>query len=478
MSADFAPFERRMREAGLPELAIRSFHAAYEKLASGSQGLLEEREIEPVEELPELGELEACRAAGAEALGQTVVVKLNGGLGTSMGMTRAKSLLPVKDGLRFLDVIARQLLWLQGRHGCRVPLVLMNSFRTRRDSLAALRPYGKLSGPLPPDFLQHKVPRIRAEDLAPVRWPERPELEWCPPGHGDLYTALVSSGMLEAMLEAGFRTAFVSNADNLGAVLDLAILGWFRRSGAPFLMEVKRRSATDRKGGHLARLRDGRLALREIAQCPAAERARFEDVARWGWFNTNNLWIDLPALAALLRERDGLLELPLIRNEKSVDPRDPHSPRVIQLETAMGAAISAFPGARALRVPAERFAPVKTTADLLRVRSDVYVLAEDQRVLPAPGCRPGALAIELDPAFYQRVDAFEERFPEGPPSLRECRSLRIQGDVRFGAGVVLRGAVRLRGPRQIPDGSVIECAEEPLQPGEGTGSGAAAQRSR
>jgi len=454
--SDFEPFEKKMREAGLPDVAIRSFQHYFGLLAAGSQGLIPEAELAPIAELPAPDDFEGARAAGEGALAHTAVLKLNGGLGTSMGMTRAKSLLPVKDGLCFLDIIARQVLWLRERTASPVPLVLMNSFRTREDSLALLARYPSLATSLPPDFLQHKVPRIRCDDLTPVAWPEQPEHEWCPPGHGDLYTALLTSGMLDALLAGGFRTLFVSNADNLGAVLDPSILGWFVESGAPFAMEVKERTATDRKGGHLARRADGRLVLREIAQCPAEERERFEDVARWRYFNTNNLWIDLRALKTALEESHGVLPLPLIRNEKPVDPADLGSPHVYQLETAMGAAISAFPGARAVCVGAERFAPVKTTEDLLRVRSDAYRLSPDQRIVAAPGADPERLEIDLDPEFYRTVPQLEERFPSGPPSLVACRALTIRGDVRFGSGVVCRGRLLLQGPRRIADGSVLE----------------------
>lgn len=459
MSADFAPFERKMRAEGLPEVAIRTFRHYFEQLVAGATGTLSEAEIEPVGagEIPSAETLAEDRGAGEEALRRTVVIKLNGGLGTSMGMTKAKSLLPVKEGLTFLDVIARQMFRLRERSGHEVPLVLMDSFRTREDSLAALARYGKLSGPLPPDFLQHKVPRVRCEDLAPVDWPQAPEHEWCPPGHGDLYTALVTSGMLEAMRHEGLRYAFVSNADNLGAVLDPAILGWFAGSGAPFAMEVKERTPADRKGGHLARRRGGGLVLREIAQCPPEERERFEDVSRYGFFNTNNLWLDLEALREVLEKRDLVLGLPLIRNQKTVDPQDPDSPRVWQLETAMGAAIGVFEGARALRVPGERFAPVKTTSDLLAIRSDAFVLDEEARVVRAPGVPHDAPVVDLDSAFFQRVEDLDARTSAGPPSLRRCRRLTVRGDVRFGRDVVVEGEVTLEadeGQRlEVPDGA-------------------------
>ena len=182
-----------------------------------------------------------------------------------MGMTKAKSLLEVKDGLTFLDIIVRQVLALRASSGARIPLVLMNSFATREDSLAALREYPDLEADVPLDFVQNRVPKIEASSLAPVSWEPNPEQEWAPPGHGDLYPALVASGMLEALLERGYRWALVSNSDNLGAVLDARILAWLAREDIPFLMEVARRSEQDRKGGHLARRVDGGgLVLREI----------------------------------------------------------------------------------------------------------------------------------------------------------------------------------------------------------------------
>jgi UTP--glucose-1-phosphate uridylyltransferase len=453
----FAPHERKLREAGLPEIAIANFRRAFEALVTGVKATLGDAELEHVADVPDRGALADARALGEAALAETVVIKLNGGLGTSMGMTRAKSLVVVKDGLSFLDVTARQIVRLRERTGVAVPLVLMNSFRTRADSLAALAPYGRLSGPLAPDFLQHKVPRLAAADLAPIAWPAEPEHEWCPPGHGDLYPALQSSGLLDAMLAAGYRTAFVSNVDNLGAVLDPALLGWFVASRAPFAMEVKERTQADRKGGHLARTKDGRLVLREVAQCPPEERASFEDVSRWRFFNTNNLWLDLPALRDALAASEGVLPLPLILNEKPVDPEDPGSPRVIQLESAMGAAISVFENARAIRVPEERFAPVKTTADLLRVRSDAYRRDAEERIVPAAGGLGGAIAIELDPRFFRTVAELDLRTPHGPPSLLHCRRLAVRGDVRFGRGVVIEGDVALEAPvgarLDVPDGA-------------------------
>ncbi len=463
MSGDgLATSLEKMRDAGVPEIAARNFRFYYEQLAAGESGFVAEAEIEPAEGVPDAGNLPAGGASEAEALNRAVVIKLNGGLGTSMGMTRAKSLLPVKDGLSFLDITVRQILALRERHGVRLPLVLMNSFSTREDSLAALRQHPELASDVPPDFGQNQEPKIRAQDLRPVEWPADPRLEWCPPGHGDVYTALLTSGMLGALLERGYRYAFIANADNLGAVLDPRILGWFAREEMPFLMEVADRTEADRKGGHICRDRaSGRLLLRESAQTREEDQDAFQDVARHGYFNTNNLMVDLETLRAVMTARDGVLGLPMIRNAKTVDPSDSSSPAVIQLETAMGAAIGVFEGARAVRVGRERFAPVKTTNDLLVLRSDVYELTEEARVVVSGRrARRDAPYVDLDPAYFKLLPHFNARFPDGPPSLVDCERFVVRGDARFGRDVVVRGAVEVAGDDEeqlpIPDGTELE----------------------
>jgi UTP--glucose-1-phosphate uridylyltransferase len=452
---------RRMRADGVSDVGVATFAHYVERLRAGEVGQLPESEIAPVDELPDAAELPADEEGTRDALARTVVIKLNGGLGTSMGMTGPKSLLEVKDSLTFLDIVARQILHLRERTGARLPLVLMNSFATRDASLAALAAYPELAvDSIPGDFVQSKVPKLRAEDLAPVDWPADPALEWAPPGHGDLYPSLLSSGLLDALLDAGYAHAFVANVDNLGAVMDERILAWFARERIPFAMEVADRTPADRKGGHLARRAGGGgLVLREVAQTPDADLDAFQDIGRHRYFNTNTLWISLRALADVLRERDGVLGLPMIVNRKTVDPADGDSPAVVQLETAMGAAIDVFDGARAIRVGRERFAPVKTCNDLLALRSDAYELHEDGRIVVAAQ-RTGAPLVDLDPAYFKLVRDFDARFAAGPPSLVDCDSLTVRGDVAFGAGVVVRGEVVVEhegeGQRRIDDATVLE----------------------
>ena len=435
----FEPFAQAMRAEGLPPLAIATFKHYYGQLVSGNTGHIPEADIEPADSLPGVEELGMeIRAAGSRSKAETVVIKLNGGLGTSMGLNRAKSLIEVKQGLSFLDIISRHSI------GNEVPLLLMNSFATRDDSLAVLDKYPELSEyGINADFIQHKVPKVSCADLQPAKYPQAPHLEWCPPGHGDIYTALVTSGCLQRLLEAGYRYAFISNADNLGAVLDETILGYLVTQQCPFLMEVADRTEADRKGGHLAiRRADGQLILRESAQCPEEDMPAFQDISRYRYFNTNNLWLDLQTLQQTLSERNNILELPLICNKKHLDPGDENSQPVFQLETAMGAAISVFTGARAIRIPRSRFAPVKTTNDLLTVRSDAYVLTDDYQLHPAHAA--GELpVINLDPRYFKSLTDFEARFPHGVPSLASCRRLSVVGDVKFGENIKLVGDVNI-----------------------------------
>jgi UTP--glucose-1-phosphate uridylyltransferase len=443
----------KMRAAGVSELAVSVFSRFHAQLRSAATGTIPEDSIEPLTDVVHLDDVRPDEAAVAEALGHTVVIKLNGGLGTSMGISGPKSALPVRDGLSFLDIIARQVLALRRRHGVQTPLLLMDSFRTREESLAILgRHPGIAVDDLPLDFLQSMEPKLRTDDLGPVEWPDDPSLEWCPPGHGDIYVALQTTGLLDTLRERGYRYAFLSNADNLGATCEGAVPAWMAREGIPYVTEVCARTRNDRKGGHLGvRRSDGRLVLRDSAMVAEGEDHFFQDTDRHPWFHANNLWVDLDALAARLAERDGILGLPIIVNRKTVDPLRPDSTPVIQVESAMGAAVEVFDGSRALAVDRSRFRPVKTTNELLLIRSDLYRLTEDSLV---------ESLIDHDEPFidlarpYAQITGFEERFPRGVPSIRDCTSLRVEGDVTFGADVVCSGDVRVTGAvRTIADGA-------------------------
>ena len=445
-------FIRKMEAEGLPPMVIDTFAAYYREVAGGQRGFICDAELSPVaaDEVRMPGDPGEYAAAGRAALADTVMIVLNGGLGTSMGLQGPKSLLEVKPGISFLQVIVEQAA-AKG-----VQLVLMNSFSTDEPTRKGLRQIRPAREPLL--FLQHKFPKILQEDLSPALWPPNPALEWNPPGHGDIYTALVTSGTLQRLLDEGRRTAFICNSDNLGAVLDPVLLGYFTRRGLPFMMEVAERTPADLKGGHLARRMDGRLVLREAAQCPARELDAFRDIGRYRYFNTNSLWIDLPFLQALVA-REKTIRLPIIVNPKTLDPRDKSSPPVFQIETAMGAAISLFEGAAGVLVGRGRFLPVKKCNQLLALRSDCYVYDQESGFRINPSRSHDSPHIDLDPNFFEKIDDFDARFPEGAPSLLDCESLTVKGDVRFEGGVAIRGRVTIvnAGSRQavVRQGTVV-----------------------
>jgi len=446
--------EAKMSAEQLPDLAIKAFAYYYRQLVDGETGLIAEDQIQPVETLPDLEKLGSdYKEIGQSVLEQTVMLKLNGGLGTSMGLQRAKSLLPVKNEMTFLGIIAQQAIHLG------IPLVLMNSFSTAQDSLSHLSGYEQLKQSIPLHFVQHKVPKIVQKDYSLAEWPKEPNLEWCPPGHGDIYTALLTTGMLDTLLEHGVRYMFVSNSDNLGAKLDLKLLGYFADKKLPFMMEVADRTLADRKGGHLAHDLNGQFLLRESAQCPEEDADAFQDTSRHRFFNTNNLWIQLDVLKAVLSEKEGIMGLPMIRNSKTVDPRDASSTPVYQLETAMGAAIEIFDDAGAIRVPRSRFAPVKSTNQLLAIQSDAYVLQDDYSIMMEPKRNGEPCIIDLDSTFYKKIDQLEDHFPYGSPSLIEADSLTVKGEVYFGKNVTCKGAVEIINtsgvPKHIADGEIL-----------------------
>jgi len=458
MSDGLKQAQDKMAAAGVNQQAIDVFTHYYSQLEEGVTGFIAEDSIDPLEDPALLSDVTVSDEDARAALASTVIIKLNGGLGTSMGLDRAKSLLPVRDGKNFLDLIVEQVRAARASYQAPLPLLFMNSFRTRDDTLAALAGYPDLAvDGLELDFLQSQEPKLLADDLTPVSWPADATMEWCPPGHGDLYTALVASGVLDKLLELGYRYASVSNSDNLGAAPDATIAGWFAASGAPYAAEICRRTAADRKGGHLAvRKADGQLILRDTAQTTEEEMHYFTDEHRHPYFHTNNLWFDLQKVSPTLRERGGVLGLPLIRNEKTVDPSDKTSPKVVQIESAMGAAVEVFEGATAIGVGRERFLPVKTTNDLLLLRSDVYNVDDRGRLAKITDPAP---LIDLDPTYYKTITEFDRRFPAGAPSLQNATRLTVAGDWTFSRDVTVIGAAQLGdegGASVITSGTVLQ----------------------
>lgn len=414
-----------MEAGGCSPKQIERFLKRVDDFVSGDKAFYPESSIEPVASLPRLDELEPR----PELLKQTAMIKLNGGLGTSMGLTGPKGLLKIKGDKDFYAILADQVTATAAACRHRPPLIFMNSFSTERQTEERLEELGFRQS-LPLGFRQSQVPKIRDDGSLPEA---EEEFAWCPPGHGDIYAALLDSGLKDRLLEAGIRYLFVSNIDNLGAVLDSRPPAYMADRGLAFLMEVTRRTENDKKGGHLAIDRQGRLLLREVAQCPPEDLGAFQDIERHRFFNTNNLWLDLNALD------EGWTDLPLIVNRKPVVPHRPDSSEIVQLEQAMGAAISIVEKAGAVEVERDRFLPVKTTNDLLLLRSDLYHLLSNGTL---ECCCEKLPPVDLDQEYFKMIADFERLIPS-VPSLLEVQSLKVSGPVELHEEMLLRGEVHL-----------------------------------
>ncbi|CAM8924691.1 unnamed protein product [Rhodiola kirilowii] len=384
-------------------------------------------------------------------LDKLVVLKLNGGLGTTMGCTGPKSVIEVRNGLTFLDLIVIQIENLNKKYGCNVPLLLMNSFNTHDDTQKIVEKYSESNIEIH-TFNQSQYPRLVVDDFTPLASKGVTGKDgWYPPGHGDVFPSLNNSGKLDALLSQGKEYVFVANSDNLGAIVDLKILNHLIQNKNEYCMEVTPKTLADVKGGTLISY-EGKVQLLEIAQVPDEHVNEFKSIEKFKIFNTNNLWVNLSAIKRLV-EADAL-KMEIIPNPKEVEGF-----KVLQLETAAGAAIRFFDNAIGINVPRSRFLPVKATSDLLLVQSDLYTL-EDGFVIRNPArSNPENPSIELGPEF-KKVSNFLSRF-KSIPSIIDLDSLKVVGDVWFGANIKLKGKVSIVGKAklEIPDGAVIENKE-------------------
>ncbi|TKW34528.1 hypothetical protein SEVIR_2G312500v4 [Setaria viridis] len=383
-------------------------------------------------------------------LDKLVVLKLNGGLGTTMGCTGPKSVIEVRNGFTFLDLIVIQIESLNKKYGCNVPLLLMNSFNTHDDTQKIVEKYSNSDIEIH-TFNQSQYPRIVTEDFSPLPSKGKAGKDgWYPPGHGDVFPSLNNSGKLDLLLAQGKEYVFVANSDNLGAIVDMKILNHLINNQNEYCMEVTPKTLADVKGGTLISY-EGRVQLLEIAQVPDAHVDEFKSIEKFKIFNTNNLWVNLKAIKRLV-EADAL-KMEIIPNPKEVD-----GVKVLQLETAAGAAIRFFDKAIGINVPRSRFLPVKATSDLLLVQSDLYTLVDGFVIRNPARTNPANPSITLGPEF-KKVANFLARF-KSIPSIVELDSLKVSGDVWFGSGITLKGEVNITAKSgvklEIPDGVVLD----------------------
>jgi UTP--glucose-1-phosphate uridylyltransferase len=395
-------------------------------------------------------------SASVDFLNKLAVIKLNGGLGTSMGCVGPKSVIEVRDGMSFLDLSVRQIEHLNHTYDVNVPLVLMNSFNTDDDTQSIIKKYEGHNIDII-TFNQSRYPRILRDSLLPAaKSYSSPITDWYPPGHGDVFESLYNSGTLDKLLERGVEYVFLSNADNLGAVVDLRILEHMVNTKAEYIMELTDKTKADVKGGTIIDY-EGKVRLLEIAQVPKEHVNEFKSIKKFKYFNTNNIWMNLRAVKRVVEE--SALEMEIIPNAKSIpaDKKGEADISIIQLETAVGAAIRHFKNAHGVNVPRRRFLPVKTCSDLMLVKSDLYTLKHGQLVMDPNRFGPAPL-IKLGSDF-KKVSDFQAHIPSIPRIL-ELDHLTISGKVNLGRGVTLKGTVIVVATEgstiDIPPGSILE----------------------
>jgi len=441
MESVFVKAIQKMQQEGLSEAVIENFIAYANQISDPNAAMIGEQAISPVSPSKIISQPRA-KNPEPQAVQGVAAIKLNGGLGTSMGLNTPKILLPAHSEKSFLQLIVQQIMHLQQATESQIPLVFMNSFSSHQPTIDALEKINHNVDIL--HFVQNKFPRLSATSLQPITH-SSPQQEWNPPGHGDLFSALFDSGTFDILKSKGVKFLFVSNCDNLGASVDEAIATYIQQNNIDFLMEVAQRTPADSKGGHLAMYKDsGRLLLRERAQAWERELTYFEDINRYNYFNTNNLWISMEALEKIHSEKK--LHLPLIINRKQLQTAADKKEDIIQLESAMGAAIELFENAAAMLVEPSRFLPVKKCSDLMNVTSDRYEQQQDGSLRLSAEAAAERITISLDPQHYGTLAQYIELIGKHPPSLLHCKSLQIRGAVACDPDVTFSGDVSISAP--------------------------------
>lgn len=397
-----------------------------------------------------------ANSESVDFLQKLAVIKLNGGLGTSMGCVGPKSVIEVRDGMSFLDLSVRQIEYLNRTYNVNVPFVLMNSFNTDEDTQNIIKKYEGHNIDIM-TFNQSRYPRILKDSLLPAPKSYDSQIsDWYPPGHGDVFESLYNSGILDKLIERGVEIIFLSNADNLGAVVDLRILQHMVETDAEYIMELTDKTKADVKGGTIIDY-DNSVRLLEIAQVPKEHVNEFKSIKKFKYFNTNNIWLNLKAIKRVVEADE--LEMEIIPNNKSIsaDKKGESDISIVQLETAVGAAIRHFKNAHGVNVPRRRFLPVKTCSDLMLVKSDLYSLKHGQLVIDQD--RFGAAPLIKLGTDFKKVSDFQKRIPSIPKIL-ELDHLTITGAVNLGRGVILKGTVIIVATEgstiDVPPGSVLE----------------------
>ena len=291
-----------------------------------------------------------------DVLNKLAIVKLNGGLGTTMKCNKAKACLEVIDNKTFLDIFISQVIFVNKKFSSNIPIVLMNSEYTETDTQVILDKYKDQIDIY--CFNQQFIYRYYEEDLDNdvIKLHETRY----PPGTGNFYESLYNSKVYELLKERGIEYLFISNIDNLYAKFDNKIYNYVYENKIPFLMEVCKRTETDKKGGTPV-LWKNRYHL--LAQVSSVDYDEFTNINKFPYFNTNNFWIRLDEI-----KND--FDLYIISNKKTIN-----NEKLIQLESVIGSAYSVINNSKIIEINRNRFFPVKTQDDYNNIKQN-YSLDE------------------------------------------------------------------------------------------------------
>jgi len=464
----FEPFKSLLENSGNSKLANRRFKNMLDIFFKDTAGCVDWNLLKPLtkddKDLVEhkMIEQESYYDVGIKDLDQLAILKLNGGLGTSMGCTGPKSCVQVTPTETFLSIFLKQILNACDEFKIKIPVIFLNSYYTIDETKNIIKQVAGADNLDIHHIIQSRFPRIKKEKADNgLYYPlsdDYGEGRFYPPGHGDVYDTICNSGLIDQLIEQGKRFLFISNSDNLGAVFDPYILGYMTQNKTQFIMEVTKRTENDRKGGTLIYYpgSDGQLRLKllEIAQVDPDHNAEFQSINKFSVFNTNSIWLDLHALKQKME--DEKLHMDVIVNPKVVEQE-----KVVQLEIAMGSAISAFDRSVGVLVPRTRFFPVKNTNDLFLLRSNLFQFINNQFILSSIGKdileKSGVLPVITLGPYHKKVDDFEKRLPN-IPDISELNSLVIKGNIFVGQRVKLMGNVVIEGEDEavsIPDDTIL-----------------------
>ncbi|KAH9724771.1 UTP--glucose-1-phosphate uridylyltransferase [Citrus sinensis] len=399
-------------------------------------------------------------------LDKLVVVKFNGALGTNMGFSGPKSAIEVKNNLTPLDLMVDQVESLNSKYGCNVPLLLMDTAETHDRVQKVLEKYSNSKVDI------HSLSLSQQPHEKSFEGHSRKDKLYPSSDHSVVFLSLMKSGTLDLLLVQGKEYALVVDSDNVAAVADPSIL---------VLVLVAPVPSIDLRNS-LINLRPGKFQLVDITQNPTKQTCNIIYVSmicsicsfafladqcfifcfimvkksggKFKFINTRSMWVNLRAIKRLIDTDE-------LKVENFSSSKEVNDDQIISRGTAADSAIQFFDHTIGINVAQSRYLPVNSTSDLLLLQSDLYTADEGILVQNPARDNPANPSIELGPEF-EKVNDFQSRF-KSIPSIINLDSLKVEGDVWFGAGITLKGKVSIVAKPgmklEIPDGIVLENKE-------------------